>query len=315
MGMTMSLSSGNIVKDVDKDTQTKFNEKILAPKECFHSEIKMKKRSSILLIKLGVVLFIVSLILSTTPIILTNAAYDPISVTGATWGSQQSPMVVAPGTENNPFTVYFTNFGALPVQNIKVTLNLKQPFSTSKNAKSLSNNINIIPQGATLSTTFYLNIASDCSLGVYTLTLKVNYFEGSAESNFTADVKLPVTTSAELSVQNVFWGSPSSPISVSAGTNYAPLILNVKNVGDNVANKATVTIHLSSPFFYSVNNKDETVDLGVIPVGVTVPAQFTVSVEPGISTGEYSLNVTLVYNNGVVSNQTVYVPVTTSAEL
>ena len=153
-----------------------------------------------------------SIILFSSSASEVSAKYDPVSVTGAIWGSQQAPISVEPGTSNNPYTVYLTNFGALPLQNVKVTLSLKPPFTTSKNAKSVTDNINIIPPTATLSSTFYLNIASDSPLGVYTLNLRIEYAEGSVIRNFTSSVKLPITTSANLSVQNVFWGSLTNPI-------------------------------------------------------------------------------------------------------
>ena len=256
-----------------------------------------------------------SIILFSSSASEVSAKYDPVSVTGAIWGSQQAPISVEPGTSNNPYTVYLTNFGALPLQNVKVTLSLKPPFTTSKNAKSVTDNINIIPPTATLSSTFYLNIAPDSPLGVYTLNLRIEYAEGSVIRNFTSSVKLPITTSANLSVQNVFWGSLTNPISVSAGTNFAPLILNVKNIGDNTAYDTRVTIHLAEPFLDSGGKKEKSVDLGIIPIGVSVPAQFTVNVASSISKGEYPLNITLNYNNGIISNQTVYVPVTTSPDL
>ena len=312
--MTISLYYDKAVMDSIKDIKNRIYTQSTMNKEQPGNGKKRKIPTD--LRKIANILIIMTLTLSISPPSPVNAAYESVSVTAVMWGSQQSPMAVAPGTENNPLTIYFTNFGVLPVQNIKVILDLKQPFSTVENNKgNLVNNINIIPQGETLSTTFYLNIASDCTLGIYTLTLKVDYFEGSVERSFTSDIKLPVTTSAKLSVQNVFWGALSNPISVSAGTNYAPLVLNVKNVGDNIANQAKITVHITSPFISSLETEEVTVDLGVIPVGATVPAQLTTSIESGISTGEYPLNVTLTYNNGVTSKQTVYVPVTTSADL
>jgi hypothetical protein len=117
--------------------------------------------------------------------------------------------------------------------------------------------------------------------------------------------------SANLTVQNVFWGSSSSPTLVGSGTSYASLTLNVRNVGDSNAFNASITINLSKPFYYYVDGFEinEMVQLGVIPASSIVPATFTVSVDSNISLGEYPMNVTLDYNSGIVNNQTVYVPV------
>jgi hypothetical protein len=165
----------------------------------------------------------------------------------------------------------------------------------------------------TLPSTFYLNIASNSSVGVYPINVTLKYYQG----NSNQTVYVPVTTFANLTVQNVFWGSPSSPISVSPGTDYAPLVLNVKNAGDNDAYNASVTIHISKPFQYYATNFQtaETTQLGVIPAGSIVPALFTLSVDSNISTGEYPLNVTLNYNDGIVIDQTIYVSVIESPNI
>jgi hypothetical protein len=236
-----------------------------------------------------------------------------VSITGSTWGSQQSPIAVEPGTSNNPFTLYLTNFGVISVLNLSITLNLAYPFSSSSSPNEISNNISQLPPTVTLPSTFYLNIASNSAVGVYPINVTMKYYQG----NSNQTVYVPVTTFANLTVQNVFWGSATSPISVSPGTDYAPLVLSVKNAGDNDAYNASVMIHVSKPFQYYATNfqTEETTQLGVIPAGSVVPALFTLSVDSNISTGEYPLNVTLNYNNGIVVDQTIYVPVTESPNI
>jgi hypothetical protein len=234
-----------------------------------------------------------------------------ISVTGSVWGSQQLPIMVEPGTVNNPFTVYLTNLGSIPAQNINITLSLSYPFSSSEHSENISNSMLELLPTATLPLTFYLNIAPNSSTGVYPLPLEVEYLQSGVSYAYSTEVQLPVTTSANLTVQNAFWGSPSSPTLVGAGTGYASLILNVKNAGDNTAYNASLTIDLSKPFYYYADGfeTDETTRLGVVPAGSMVPAAFTVSVDSNVSIGEYPMNVTLAYNSGIVYNQTVYVPV------
>jgi len=234
-----------------------------------------------------------------------------VSVTGSFWGSQQSPMVVEPGTINNPFTLYLSNSGLNPAKDITITLGLSYPFSSFEGSGNISNSVRELPPAATLPTTFYLNIAPNSSISVYVLPVKVEFSLLDTGYSFDAEVQLPVTTLANLTVQNAFWGSPSSPILVGPGTGYASLVLNVKNVGNNNAYNASVTVHLSEPFYHGADGSetDETAQLGMIPAGSIVPAVFTVSIDSGISIGEYPMKVTLNYNNGIVHNQTVDVPV------
>lgn len=212
---------------------------------------------------------------------------------------------------NNPFTVYLTNFGSIPAQNITITLGLQDPFSTSEHSGNVSNSMLKLLPTATLPTTFYLNIAPNSNTGIFSLPIDVEYSQNGTNFAFDTIVQLPVTTLANLTVQNVYWGSPSSPALVGPGTSYASLILNVKNVGDNNAYDTNVTIYLSQPFYYNADGfeTEDTAQLGIIPAGNVVPATFTVSVESNISIGEYAMNVSLDYNDGIVHNQTVHVPV------
>jgi hypothetical protein len=252
-----------------------------------------------------------------------TSSSDPqysVSVTGSVWGTQQLPITVEPGTMNNPFTVYLTNFGSIPAQtaqNITITLSLQDPFSASGHPGNVSNSMPKLLPTATLPTTFYLDIAPTSNTGIYTLPTYVEYSQNGTSFAFTTSVQLPVTTLADLTVQNAFWGSPSSPALVGPGTSYGSLILNVKNVGDNNAYDTNVTIHLSQPFYYNADGLEieEMAELGVIPAGSIVPATFTVSVESNVSIGEYPLNVTLYYNDGIVHGQTVQVPVLGSANI
>jgi len=234
-----------------------------------------------------------------------------VSVTGSFWGSQQSPMAVEPGTINNPFTVYLSNFGLIPAKDITISLNLSYPFSSFEDPENISNSMRELPPAATLPTTFYLNVAPNSSVGVYILQVQVEFSLSDVSYSFDAEVQLPVTTLANLTVQNAFWGSTLSPTLVGPGTGYASLVLNVKNVGNNNAYNASITVHLSGPFYHDAAGfeTDETVQLGVVPAGSVMPAMFTVSVESDISIGEYPMSVTLNYNNGIFRNQIVDVPV------
>jgi hypothetical protein len=247
----------------------------------------------------------------------SNPNQYSISVTASFWGSQQSPMAVEPGMTDTPFTLYLTNFGTIPAQNVTITLDLSYPFSSSSEFDGTSSSIHVLPPTATLPVTFYLSIASNSPTGVYTLPIEIEYSESGSNYTFNTDVQLPVTTLANLTVQSAYWGSPSSPTLVGPGTGYATLVLNVRNVGDNNAYNTSITIHLAHPFYHHADGleTEETTQLGVIPAGSIMPATFTISVESNISTGEYPMNITLDYNGGIAQNQTVYVPVLGSPDI
>lgn len=67
----------------------------------------------------------------------------------------------------------------------------------------------------------------------------------------------PLTTTysifSSVSIDNVYWGSPSNPTLVGPTTSYATLVLNIKNIGDSSIYNTSVTIHISKPFYYYSN--------------------------------------------------------------
>jgi hypothetical protein len=159
-------------------------------------------------LQLLVLLGLLSLSIFFHPIITYAGSYY-VSITGSTWGSQQSPTVVEPGTLNNLYTIYLPNFDQTPAQNITATLNVSYPFSSSTKSKNVSNNMSMLPSTAVLASMFYLNIASNSSIGVYTLPVNVKYWQSGSNYTFDATVSLPITTLASLTVQGVYWESVS----------------------------------------------------------------------------------------------------------
>ncbi len=236
-----------------------------------------------------------------------EAVYSPLTVTSALWGSQQAPLSVEPGTANNPYTVYLQNVGIQSAVNVTATLKLSYPFTSPSGA---SNTLTIIPGSVNFPTTFYLSVDKTAPKGVYHATLELTYTIVSTDFDDEFTVSLPVTTAANLTVQSASWGSAAAPMSVSAGTRNAPLLLTLRNTGDATAFGAGVTLHSSAPFVYEAAgaNGSESVKIGTVLAGGSATAQLTLSVKPGTATGLYPLVLTLSYN-GLEVNQTVYVPV------
>jgi hypothetical protein len=247
------------------------------------------------------------------------ASSNTVYVAGSTWGSQSSPISVEPGSTNAPFSVYIANPNTASITNVFVTLNLSYPFSspirgvTEDGVTRVTANTSFISPTGSQPVIFYLNIAANSSDGVYVVPATVNYTLSGVNYTFTASLQMPVTTYADLRAQNAYWGSPAAPSLASSGLRNGNLVLNVQNLGDNTAFNSSITIYPSTPFYYS--SPSETAYLGVVPAGSVVPAQFTLSIDANTTTGLYPLNVSIRYNNGMVSSQIVSVPVSGAADV
>jgi len=283
------------------------------PKTAFDQNMNRYGLTSVLILMIGI------LVGSALGAPAVYASSNNVYVAGSAWGSQSSPLAVEPGSTNEPFSVYIANPNTAEITNVLVTLNLSFPFSspirglTEDGVTMVSENTSFISPASSEPVIFYLNIAANGSDGVYVVPASVNYTLSSANYTFTTDLQIPVTTYADLRVQNAYWGSPAEPSLASSGLRNGNLILNIQNLGDSTAFNSSVTIYPVAPFYY--NSPNETAYLGVVPAGDVVPAQFTLSINANTTTGLYPLNVSIRYNNGMISSQIVSVPVSGAADI
>ena len=243
------------------------------------------------------------------PLSLPVTTSAGLTVQSSVWGSPTTPIAVTPGTRNAPLILIVKNVGDNTAYNSSVTLQLAAPFryeAVSFNGNETAQ-LGVIPAGGVAYAQFTVSIDSGVATGLYPLTATLIY--NSILTN--QRVYVPVTGLADPTVQSVIWGSINSPVLIAPGTSSATLFLNVKNAGDSPATNVTATIKLSRPFSYVAGGPKsvESTQLGVIPAGSISPAQFTVNVDSGISTGLYPLNVDITYNNGASVSQVVYIPV------
>jgi hypothetical protein len=243
------------------------------------------------------------------PLSLPVTTSAGLTVQSSVWGSPTTPIAVTPGTRNAPLILSFKNVGDNTAYNSSVTLQLAAPFRYEAMGSNGSETaqLGVIPAGGVAYAQFTVSVDSGVATGLYPLTATLVYNSISTNQK----VYVPVSGSASPTVQSVIWGSINSPMLMSPGTSSATLFLNVKNAGDSPATNVTATIKLTKPFSYVAggSNSVESAKLGVIPAGSISPAQFTVNVDSGISTGLYPLNVDITYNNGASVSQVVYVPV------
>ncbi len=249
------------------------------------------------------------LVLLALPAKLALAYSGPLTISGSTWGSQSSPIAVEPGSTFSPYTIYLTNAGEHPVVNATVELNVTYPLEVAPGAPSRLN-FTLIPPGATVPATFYLNVSPYASDAVYNLTAFVNYtvlgLNGtSSEYNFTRQLQAPVTLYAKPTAYLAYWGSPSSPGAAYPGMEEGVLTVVVANAGTGPAYGVVVKVSAGWP----ISLITDEVEVGTLPPGAQVPVSLAAGVALNATTGEYPINVTIDYNSGLSSSSTVYVPV------
>ncbi len=227
-------------------------------------------------------------------------ASPTVSISGSTWGSAQAPLSAEPGSRQLPFSIYLTNIGKQIAYDVYVTIYPSYPLSS----ECTTENISFILPGTTVPIVFYLNVAPNSSMGIYSLPVNVRYTVSGYESSFDFTLNVPVTTFASIHVVSTQWGSGS--LLAYPGAKELPLIVELKNVGTNNAYNTSATLVLKPPFYYSVNkngtitfSENETEYIGLLPAGAVIPVQFTLNIFSNASLGTYPISLIVNYNGGI----------------
>jgi len=201
--------------------------------------------------------------------------------TSSVWGTISSPLLVAPGENNVPLSIILINSGNVIASNVSLILENQFPIKFSQNVVK----VGYLPIGQPVTVTVYSSIYPNASEGTYSIPVEVKYFNG-----VTTIDNLTVVVNGYLNFSvTTIWGSPQSPIIVSAGESQVPLTFLVKNLGDINALNVSLTIRSGYPLISSQNS----VYIGVVPAGEENYGTITVSVYPNVSPGVYYIPVTI----------------------
>jgi hypothetical protein len=223
--------------------------------------------------------------------------YVKVSAQGV-WGSLNSPLVVAPGETNLPLSIVLINEGNVVAYNVSVVLNSSYPIKFEQSKVD----IGYLPIGQPVTTTVYASIYNNASEGVYNVPITINYYKNSNEKIL---LSVPINGYENFSISAV-WGTQSSPITASPGSDNLPLTFIIKNLGNVLA--SNVSIFLKQAYPLKVSQKY--VSIGIIPAGEYNLATITASVYSNATPGIYYIPIILHYFE---SNITQYVPVLISA--
>ena len=235
-----------------------------------------------------------SVVSKTMSVKIPILGYVSISASSV-WGSPSSPILVAPGETNIPLTLVLVNSGNVLASNVSVVLKSKYPIKFDQTKAT----VGYLPIGTPVEVPVYASVYPNATEGVYEIPITVKYFD-----NATQVVNLTVAINGYInfSITSV-WGSPSSPITVSAGETQVPLTFIIRNLGDVNA----LNFSLCIPNKYPLIVSQRQIYVGIIPAGGINYATTTVSVYPNATAGVYYIPVVIKYFSNVVEKE--YVPI------
>ncbi|MCI2415626.1 MAG: hypothetical protein MPF33_10375 [Candidatus Aramenus sp.] len=216
--------------------------------------------------------------------------YAPVPVLGnvqisaqGVWGSPSSPLVVSPGETNVPLTIILVNQGNVMASNVSLELTSSFPLKFEQEKIS----VGYLPVGEPVEVTTYASIYPNATLGTYSVPITVNYFDG---ASLRTNLNVNVNGYTNFSITAV-WGTPSSPITASAGSTDLPLTLVVRNLG--IVDATNVTLYFQST--YPVKFAQSSLSLGVVPAGEINEGTVTASVYANATGGIYYIPVKVHY--------------------
>ena len=159
------------------------------------------------------------------------------------WGSQASPVEVAPGDLGSPLNVVIRNGADFDITDLSVAIELSQFLSNSTRGKSLSATSSApILAGGILSFTFLVNIDDDSPLEKQSMNMSVEYKMSSGTiigEPLTLEIQVPITGRSFISlVSDTQVLSPSVTNDVT---------LKIKNEGTAETGTIDLVLNIQSP--------------------------------------------------------------------
>ncbi|BFH72418.1 COG1361 S-layer family protein [Sulfurisphaera javensis] len=198
------------------------------------------------------------------------------------------PPQIFPGYYDVELKAIIVNYGEALANNVTVSLSSPFPVISSNQFT-----IGALPQGVPANTTFLINIPNDTKPGYYYFNFTVNYDGG----KYVKSVKIEVYPKANLEIVGVYYPS------LTSGASQVPITITIKNVGNATAKNVKAILGSSDVIYPYVSSSNPLMALtaseaylGDIAPGEEVNVTYVVDVSSGISAGNYSLAVTLLWN-------------------
>lgn len=224
----------------------------------------------------------------------------------AVWGSNQSPILAAPGSSNLPLVVTVINLGPSTIYNVTVSINASNPLSAVRGEPAnVSQFVPAMTTGSSVPIVGYYNISSNALPGVYNEIVTIHYLNIDGPTNITSG-------SSKLSVSVPLLGNPIvqlsgfvyTPATIYPGLTVVQLETILVDSGSTAAYGVNVSVIPHEPV-YSVATGSLTHYIGIIPVGQPVPVDFVLGIQNSSSSINTTLMLQVSYNQGRFSNFTI----------
>lgn len=198
------------------------------------------------------------------------------------------PPQLFPGYYDVEVKAIIINYGSSLANN--VTVSLSSPFPiVSQNQFTLG----ALPQGAPSNISFLINIPNTTSPGYYYINFTVKYDGG----KYTKPIKIEVYPKANLQIVGVYYST------LNSGASNVPITITIKNVGNATAKNVKAILGSNNVIYPYVSSSNplmaltaSEVFLGDIPPGQEVNITYDIEVSSGASSGNYTLPITLIWN-------------------
>ncbi|WP_221289205.1 COG1361 S-layer family protein [Stygiolobus caldivivus] len=200
------------------------------------------------------------------------------------------PPQVFPGYYDVRVEAILLNYGSGIAENVSVGI------LTPAGLQVVSPNevdLGAIPTGHPINTTFLINVPNSTSPGYYYVNFTIKYDGGKLIKAY----KLQVYPKADLQIVNVYYPS------INPGSSKVPITITIKNVGNITAQNIKAILGSSDVIYPHVSSSNPLMGLtaseeylGDLKPGQEVNITYVVDVSSGAQVGNYSMALTLVWN-------------------
>lgn len=198
------------------------------------------------------------------------------------------PPEIFPGYYDVELKALVVNYGEAIANN--VTISVSSPFPVV----SLSQlTLGALPQGVPANVTFLINVPNSTTPGNYYFNFTVKYDGG----EYIKHVKIEVYPKANLQIVDVYYSG------LSSGASQIPITVTIKNVGNATAENVKAILGSSDVIYPYVSSSNPLMALtaseaylGDIAPGEEVNVTYVVDVSSGVQSGNYTMAITLLWN-------------------
>ncbi|KUO88305.1 MAG: hypothetical protein AT712_06680 [Caldivirga sp. CIS_19] len=253
-----------------------------------------------------------TLLLVTATLLITVHVVSALVITGYV------NVLAAPGQDAVPLVIRVVNNGNQALFNVTIKPLFTFPFGPYNYVNgSYKATIPVLPPESSINITELIDVNPGAVNGIYQLRVNVTYVELSEvilnksilliPKNMSSEfnITIPILGYVKFSGGLPIWGSLSNPIEATPGIGILPLVVPILNLGNVVANNASVTLIVNNGLVPIINKTY----VGYVPPGTPVYAIFLINVTSNAPIGVVNGRVIIHYFSNATQNITISIPI------